>query len=154
MNFSGEKETETQFQIAPMIDIVFILLIFFVATYAVAQEEKLLNITLPEAGSATDTARSLREVVVNLGADGRIFVNRRQMTPEGFERRLAQLMEFAESLKQAGEVGAEPGVIIRADAECPHKHVVAVMDTCARIKIRRVFFSTVSPKKMEPQDAP
>ncbi len=153
MNFSRREDAETQFQLAQMIDIVFILLIFFVATYAVAQEEKLLNIALPEAGSAEDTARSLREIVVNLNMDGEIFVNRQRFTPEKFERRLAQLMEFAESLKRGGETGVEPGVIIRADAECPHKYVVLVMDTCARVKIRRVFFSTVSLKETEAQNA-
>lgn len=142
MNFSGRNPNDDQFQIAPMIDIVFILLIWFVVSYAAAQDEKMLDINLPEASAAKEVSRSLREIVVNLDADGGIFVNRRALSPEDLERRLRRLMDFSRSMREEGVESAEPGVIIRAHAECAHKHVIEVMDICARAEIRRVFFST------------
>lgn len=143
MDFSSQQPDETGFQVAPLIDVVFILLIFFLATYVVAQDERQLDIVLPEASAAQDTARSLRDVVVNIGPGGAITVNQRAMTRILLEQRLAQLMRFAEDLRARGDTSAEPGVIIRAHAECPHKHVVGILDMCERLKIRRVFFSTL-----------
>ena len=135
MHFSARDETEQQFQIAPMIDVVFILLIFFIATYATAQEEKLLDICLPTAASGKDETRTLREIVVNLNAKGEIFVNRRRYLLPELEARLRKLAEFA----------ADPGVIIRADGNCAYHHVVQIMDLCARNKVRRVFFTATPP---------
>ena len=135
MDFSARGDLDHQFQIAPMIDIVFILLIFFIATYATAQEEKLLDIQLPTATGGKDEARSLREIVVNLSDKSEIFVNRRRYALPELEARLRKLSEFA----------ADPGVIIRADGSCAHRHVVQIMDLCARCKIRRVFFTATPP---------
>ncbi len=155
MNFSSPDQSDKQFQIAPMIDVVFILLIFFIATYVAAQDEKLLDITLPESPSAKQAARSQQEIVVNLNAAGEIFIRNRRFSHKDLERRLAQLMEFSTAAARAGGGPADPGVIIRAHAECAHKHVVAVMDVCAReqVGIRRVFFSAVSNKTAETEDA-
>lgn len=144
MNLGGRQDSQEQFQIAPMIDIVFILLIFFVATYAAAQNEKMLDIKLPSSGAATDEARKLHEIVVNLTANGDIYVNRRKMTPEQLRTRLTRLMQFHHESGADGDAASEPGVIIRAHAECAHKYVIAVMDICKSesVGIRRVYFST------------
>ncbi len=140
MNFSSHNDTEHDdaFQIAPMIDIVFILLIFFVAAYAVEQQEKLLDINLPDANSAKDEGRSMRDIVVDLNAEGKIFLYRKERSPAYLETRLKRLAEFARNRD------AKPGVIIRADGNCDHKYVVRVMDICARAEVTRVFFSTIS----------
>jgi len=138
MNFSGRGEVENQFQLAPMIDIVFLLLVFFIAVYAVEQRERLLNINLPEASAAQEEGRSMRDIVVDIDAGGRIFLYHAERTPEYLENRLRLLGEFA------GSRGEKPGVIIRADGACDHKHVVRVMDICARADVARVFFSTVA----------
>ncbi len=133
MNFSARDSGDSQFQIAPMIDIVFILLIFFIATYALARDEKLLDVKLPEANSGRAEERQLREVMVNLAADGQIVVNRRPYTA----------VELEERLRRLAELTADPGVIIRADGNCAHRHVVTVMDVCARVGITRVLFSAL-----------
>lgn len=152
MNLGGRGGSEEQFQIAPMIDIVFILLIFFIATYAAAQNEKRLDVILPVAGSATDEVRTVQEIVVNLTANGEIYVNRQKMEPAQLRARLERMMAFFRG--QDGSVEGEPGVIIRAHADCAHKHVIAVMDICKSktVGIRRVFFSTIpaSGSDLEP----
>ena len=137
MNFQSRGAAEEQFQIAPMIDIVFILLVFFVVTYAVAREERLLSVRLPEAQAAQPEKRSQEEIMVNLNAGGVIVVNRQVLTPEALESRLRKLSSFLE----------DPGVIIRADGACAHEHVVRVMDICARNDVPRVYFSAVRTGK-------
>lgn len=140
MNLSSREGGESQFQIAPMLDIVFILLVFFVASYAVMEEERQLDVNLPRAGASQPERRTLNEVMVNLTADGECFVNRRKMSFDLLEKRLHRLAEFS---KLPGS-NSEPGVIIRADGRCAHKFVVQVMDICARAEIRRVFFSATA----------
>jgi biopolymer transport protein ExbD len=137
VNFGGRNPAEDQFQIAPMIDVVFILLIWLVVGYAAQREEKNLEINLPDnASAAKPERRSAEDLLVNLDAKGRIEVERRGYTPERLEERLRKLSAFVDS----------PGVIIRADAECAHKHVVQVMDICERVEIRRVFFSAIAKR--------
>lgn len=132
MNFAARDEPEPQFQLAPMIDIIFLLLIFFVATYTVAQEERTLDINLPAAQAAEEKARVLEDIVVNLNRDGKVTLNRRPYTLKNLRGRLRQLAQFTD----------KAGVIIRADGACEHRYVVKVMDMCADLGIRRVSFST------------
>ncbi len=139
MRFSARDKPDEQFQIAPMMDVVFLLLIFFIATYAASQEEKLLNIKLPKSTAAEDEVRSTRETIVNLDAQGNLTLYRRRIDPAELETRLKLLRSFTD----------DPGVIIRADGDCPHRYVIMVMDLCARTRIRRVFFSTVEKKDEE-----
>ena len=143
MNFSSRAEVEPQFQIAPILDIVFILLIFFVATYAVAQDEKLLDINLPASHSGKEEIHTYEEIVVNLTAQGEIFVQRQRYTLAELDSRLLRLRQFA----------PDPVVIIRADGACPHRHVVEVMDLCARHRVRRIYF-TATPPAAEARHAP
>lgn len=134
MNLGGHRdEGEGGFQIAPMIDTVFILLVFFVATYAAAQEERLLNLTLPAAGAAQEERQSLSEIVVNLDSEGAIFLHDRRLAPEAFAARIGKLAAFVE----------DPGVIIRADRACPHGAVVRVMDICRKAGVSRIAFSAL-----------
>ena len=134
MKLRPDRHDDSSFQLAPMIDIVFVVLVFFVATYAVSREEKLLGLDLPKATSGQPEFRQRQQIVVNLDAAGNAFVERRAFAMPLLERRLAQLAAFAAP-------GGEPSVIIRADADCKHRFVVQVMDLCARSGIKNVHFS-------------
>lgn len=141
MNFGTRPESAEQFQIAPMIDIVFVVLVFFIATYAVAQEEKRFEVRLPETTTGDAVHFSRQQIVVHLDADGRIFVEQRRFSPAYLERRLAQLVQFA------SDAEGRPSVIIRADSRCRHGDVMAVMDVCARAGITKIDFASVTPQK-------
>ncbi len=137
MNLQNRAFDAPQFQLAPMIDVVFVVLVFFLATYAAAQEEKSLDIDLPAARSGEPETRSRHQLVVNVDEGGGLVLQRRKYSPEMLEKRLRQLVTFA-----ATEAG-KPAVIIRADADCPHRHVIGVMDLCKRARIQRIYFSTL-----------
>jgi len=124
------------FQLAPMVDIIFVVLVFFVATYAVSKEEKLLGLDLPRSASGQPEFRQRQQIVVNLDASGKVFIERRPFEILALENRLVKLVAFSHG-------GEGPSVIIRADGACQHRHVIEVMDCCARAGVKSVHFSTL-----------
>ena len=113
--------------LTPLIDVVFLLLIFFLVATKFAEDEREMNVRLPEASEAMPLTSKPRELFVNIGADGRYFVSAKTVT----------LDELQPVLKTAHV--NNPGrasVIIRADQRCRWKYVVAVMNGCQKAKIR------------------
>ena len=138
MNFkkkiSGQQAT---FQMAPMIDIMFLLLIFFMAATIFAQWETKIGITVPTADSAVRGTRKPGEVIINLDEKGKIFVNNVEMGAKRLESLLAQV----------AKTFLDQPVIIRADAKTHHEKVVQVLDICRKVDIWNVAFATLPGKK-------
>jgi biopolymer transport protein ExbD len=126
------------FQMAPMIDILFLLLIFFMAAAVYAQWETRIDVTVPSASSGIRAERQAGEIIVNIVADGTIVVNDVDMTPARLESLLAQV---------AAEFRVQP-LIIRADAKTAHEDVMEVLDICRRVDIWNVAFAAL-PRKTE-----
>jgi len=109
--------------LTPLIDVVFLLLIFFLVTSEFEEEERRLDIVLPNATSAVPMAGKPKEVVVDVDASGAVYL-RGEPT---------NLDELSELLRLA--VGRNPtnqSVVIRADRSTPFQPVVSVMDVCNR----------------------
>ncbi|MBQ5795427.1 MAG: biopolymer transporter ExbD [Kiritimatiellae bacterium] len=103
-----------------MLDVIFLLLCFFVTASVFSQWENEISIQLPSAATGEQPARMPGEIIVNLGKDGAISVNGRKLTLEDLESRLARIAKFY------------PGqpVIIRADRDTRYDSLVKVIDTC------------------------
>lgn len=115
------------FDITPMIDCVFQLIIFFLVATEFAEEEKEMAVRLPEASEAQPITARPKELFVNINEHGRYFIT----------GRVVDRTELQQILNRA--YVNNPGratVIIRADERCPWKYVVAVMDACNKAKIR------------------
>ena len=140
MNFRKQFESKSPgFQMAPMIDIVFILLIFFMVATIYAQWEAKIGVTVPTASSGVQTGRTPGEIIINLDSEGTIFVNNVQMKPE----RLNQLLlQIAQTFK------GQP-VIIRADQKTNYEYVVRVLDICRNVNVSNISFATLSPENPE-----
>lgn len=109
--------------LTPLIDVVFLLLIFFLVTSEFEDEERRLDIVLPSATSAVPMTSKPREVVVDIDQTGKIYL-RGKVTP---------MEELEELLKNA--VASNPTsqtVVIRADQAASFQPVVNVMDVCNR----------------------
>jgi len=124
------------FQMAPMIDIMFLLLIFFMAAAIYAQWETRLDVTVPTAQSGTRAARQAGEVIINLDETGRVYINDVEMDLGRLETLLARV---------ATEFRNQP-VIIRADRKTPHEKVIHVLDICRVVDIWNVAFAALPPK--------
>jgi len=133
MNFRArERASHTGFQIAPMIDVIFILLSFFIATQIFSQWETEIDITLPTAETGELPDRLPGEVIVNILQDGTITVNRQPLDAVGLRSLLDRI------------VGMFPGqpVLIRADKRTAYEHVIRVLDLCRQADIWNISFAT------------
>ena len=70
MRIHDNTPPTASFQLAPMIDIVFLLLIFFLVTYQITEQEKDTRVSVPTATEGSQNARVSNEIVVNLTKDG------------------------------------------------------------------------------------
>lgn len=105
----------------PLIDVVFLLLIFFLVASRLSQEDRELDIPLPSAANAMPMTVEPQELVVNIDQSGAIVVNNKTLDTEQFRRLLAQAV-VNNPVGQA--------VLIRADRRVPVQAPVEVMDLC------------------------
>jgi len=136
MNFRQNlRENPVSFQIAPMIDIVFLLLTYFMSASIFGQLEKEIDITVPTAITGAELARQEGEVILNIDAEGTVTVNRQRLDADQLRAMLRRLAELF------------PGqsVILRADERTAYRHVVATLDHCRQAGIWNVSFATREP---------
>lgn len=137
MNFRGRAQPEASgFQIAPMIDIVFLLLIFFLVTWNFARSEAELDVKVPTAREGKETRRAVGEVIINVRNDGTIVMNRRTMSEE----------ELTAALTRIAELYPDQAVVLRGDENVEYNHIVKVLDICRMANIWNVKFATAKPE--------
>ena len=137
MKFRHEPLDRTEMQFAPMIDIVFLLLIFFIVTWSYARFETEIDISVPAAAEGKSPKRSIGEIIVNVKKDGAIFVEGKDTSDDEL---LATLTQVAREYK-------DQAVILRGDKETAFDHIVAVLNVCQRAGIWNVAFATMQPPK-------
>lgn len=143
MNFRKRiQNSQAGFQMAPMVDMMFILLINFMAMTIYAQWENKVGIKVPTAESGVSGVRERGELIINVDAEGAIFINSQPMTAERLSLVLHQI---------ADEFKSQP-VIIRADRKTHHEHVIAILDLCRKADIWNVAFSTLPPESAEAEN--
>jgi len=128
--------------LTPMIDCVFLLLIFFLVATRFEEIEREMSITLPQASEAMPLTAKPKELFVNVSQDGRFIVS-------GQEFGRAELYTIMEQAA-ANNPGTQT-VIIRADKRCPFEHVVVVMDLCNKAHIRNYVVTTAEPERGKPK---
>ena len=116
MRFRREEEDNFSFDMTPMIDVVFLLIIFFMVSTVFVDFSKKMDINLPTSkSSALD--ESTKTLEVEMSKDKKIFLAGKPLTLLGLETTLAK-MEFKDK---------KPSAIIRADKSLPYGDVIQVM---------------------------
>lgn len=121
MNFEASNQSKAPaFALTSMLDVIFLLLCFFVTVSVFSQWESEISIKLPNAKTADEPERLPGEIIVNLDPTGLVKVNGAPMQLDDLKDRLTRLSQFY------------PGqpVIIRADKEVRYEDLVKVIDTC------------------------
>jgi len=128
----------TEINIAPLIDVVFLLIIFFMTVSQITKME-VEPVTLPEAakGEAPKELATGR-VIVNVLEDGRIVVAGQPCTPQALRGLLAQ------EVKQRGS--EEVVVLVRGDREAPWRQAAAVLQACGANGIGQVRVAVIEPQ--------
>jgi biopolymer transport protein ExbD len=124
------------FQIAPMVDILLFLLVFFILTWNFSRNEAELDVKVPAAQAGTESRRPAGEVILNVKKDGEIVMNRRPMSSE----------ELLETLSRIAKLYPDQAVILRGDENVDYRFVVDVLDICRSANIWNVAFATSKPE--------
>lgn len=129
------------FQLAPMLDIVFLLLIFFVVTTKFILNEQDLKVKVPTAPKTTEeTSRAIDEIIINAREDNGeliITVDREEFTRE----------KLGAMLERMVRLNPDQPVRIRGDAQMTWQKMADVITTCTKAGISQVSFSKQMPKE-------
>jgi len=128
------EEEGSAIQMAPLIDIIFLTLVFFMVTSVYATIESEVDIALPTADSAVQTERAQGEIFINLQRDGTIVVNGQQMD-------VAKLQDV---LYRVAEHFPGGSVILRGDRDAMLGRAVEVLDCCRKADIQNISFAALT----------
>lgn len=133
MNLQPGNDDEPDVNLTPLIDVVFLLLIFFMVSTTFEHQSR-IKIDLPEA-SAAPTSQEDEKLEILIDAQGRYFIGDQQV-----------VNTTAKTLKSAisKAVGEREGlaVIIRADAETPHQAVITALDVTSQLGLTHISLAT------------
>jgi biopolymer transport protein ExbD len=115
----------------PMIDVVFLLIIFFMAGTKFTELEKKLGLTVPQVNDVAALTAAPEKKVVNIYRDGQISLDRSVVTLDELTARLAS----------ARRQYADVGVLVRGDANVPFQNVASVLTACRQAGIHEMGIS-------------
>lgn len=130
---TSEPELSTSIEMTPIIDMVFLLLIFFLVATTFHQTEREMQIALPVASSSAPISAVLKELIVNVDVDGRIIVAGRTVEAE----------ELRSMVTQAVTVNPEQKVTVRGDRGTAYANIIVVLDICKGAGIDEPYLDTV-----------
>lgn len=137
MNFRKRAQPQLLgFQIAPMVDILLVLLVFFIVTWNFAMTENELDVKIPSAAAAKEQQPVANQTVINVRKNGTVVMNRKEMN----------LDDLRSKLKQLSELYPDYAIIVRGDEQLPFRDLMAVMDVCRQANIWNVAFATAIPQ--------
>jgi biopolymer transport protein ExbD len=119
-------------QLAPLVDVLLLLLIFFLMTWNAARNENELDVKVPKASAAKEKMAPIGDVIVNVKADGNVVVNRRNLSAA----------ELTDLLKGLVQLNADQAVVIRGDEAGAYKNIVNVLNICSESGVTNVAFAT------------
>ncbi len=132
MNFRRHRRERIELGLTPLIDVVFLLLIFFMVT-TTFQREAALKIELPRAQGVQEPRRQVLEVVVD--AEGRYYIDHHELINTRIET-------LKKAMRRALRPDTRPVVVIAADRRTPHQAVIRVLDAARQLGLNHVSFAT------------
>lgn len=128
---SSLRSGEVGFNMTPMIDVVFLLIIFFLVSSHLAKQEAQMELPLPVADSGEEPNDELRRLTLNVTADGSMLLAGRRIDRDELKQRLKEAR---------AELGDDVEIRIRGDRNVPYSSVSPIMLSCARTGIWKVTF--------------
>ena len=121
------------FNITPLIDVVFLLNIFFLVATTFQQQEREAKVALPQAAASAPISSALREIVINVTRDGTLIVNTRVVD----ESSLLSMLKNAVAQNPAQKVN------VRGDRDAAYGMVARALDLCKQAGIAEPFLQTI-----------
>jgi biopolymer transport protein ExbD len=133
VNFRRNRRDDVELNITPLIDIVFLLLIFFMVS-TTFQKESQLRVQLPEATQQTK-ADPQEPVEITISAEGQFAIGGRKLPQDN-------LATVIDALGRVVGDDRERAVVVRADSRTPHQAVVRAMDAASKLGLTRLSIAT------------
>ena len=132
----GSEDGDMGFQIAPMVDVVFVLMLFFMASAGVQVVEKELSMNLPSG--AHNQGPPTTPFIIDISSDGIVSAND-QVYGDKNDKNLQSLRDrFKQDIEQFGD---KDPVIVRPAAESTHERIMDVLNAAAAAKVTKLTFS-------------
>lgn len=135
MNFKRKNREGFDLNLTPLIDVVFLLLIFFMVTTTFDREAQ-LKIELPQASGEQKQATKTLEVSID--SKSRFFINDKELVNSGLET-------IKKALKQAAGDQKNPPLLISADGQATHQSVITVLDAAGQLGFVNITFAANQP---------
>lgn len=140
MNLRPQRREDPEVNLTPLIDVVFLLLIFFMVSTTFDREAR-LHIELPEASAeAAQAPDDVLEIAIN--EEGDYFINEQKVVnrkPETLKKAIQETIGKRRDLP----------VIIRADGRTPHQAVVTAMDATSKLGLLELSLATVQTESAD-----
>ena len=146
MNFHRKKRRKIDITLISMIDVLFVLLLFFMVSTTFNRQTQ-VSIKLPEAGAASEAEALPKAITLVIDADSQYYL-------KGVDGMLHQLVDqkpetLRRELRKLAASSADLPFIISADGKAPHQAVISALDTAGRVGFTHITFEAQEPKKEE-----
>lgn len=143
MKFQRKKREKVDITVISMIDVLFVLLLFFMVSTTFNQHTQ-INIKLPEA-AGSDAQQQPKMVTLTIDADGKFYLHGEDglphelvsQTPEALKKELGKLKNSAEQVP----------FVISADSKTPHQFVMTALDMAGQVGFSHITFAAQHPKE-------
>ncbi len=124
----AERTEEAAINLTPMIDIVFLLIIFFMVGARFTEQERQYDIQLPSSEQVQPLTASPDAIVINVRRDGSVLLGNEAMTLEELEK----------SLKEAKANYEDQAVVVRGEGQGLYQPVINVLGVCHRTEVKKI----------------
>lgn len=131
-----DENEEIGLQIAPLLDVLFVLLLFFMVCAGAQKKESELRIKLPVQTSAAATVTTVSAARIDVQTDGRVYLNQKLVESASAQN----LVHLQAQLEEEVRRSAHTPVILVPSAKVPYERVVRVLDACKAANVKNVRF--------------
>ena len=130
---ANDQNAGVSIELTPIIDMVFLLLIFFLVATTFHQTEREMQIALPIASASAPISAILQELIINVDVEGKIIVGGRRVEPD----------DLRSMVVEAVKVNPEQKVTVRGDRRTAYANIVTVLDICKGSGVQEPYLDTV-----------
>jgi len=134
VNLKPDREDNIELNLTPLIDVVFLLLIFFMVSTTFEKQSK-LKLQLPDS-SAVAEVQDQKSITIGIDAKGHYYINDRQVVNTSLDTLKIALEKITDGKK-------DMLVILKADAKTPHQSVVTAMDAAGQLGLVKLSIATL-----------
>ncbi|MEJ1298496.1 MAG: biopolymer transporter ExbD [Candidatus Sedimenticola sp. (ex Thyasira tokunagai)] len=137
MNLRPNRKEMPELNLTPLIDVVFLLLIFFMVSTTFDKDAR-IKVELPEAATQDEKVKDEKTLDIVVDSTGRFYVNKREVIN-------TKLNTLKSAIEKAAGVRRDLPVIINADARATHQSVIKVMDAASQLGFVHMTFAAKQP---------